>query len=162
MGKRNGRGCLLHQIDFEDIFLIYQVNSKSGRLGGEVKSIEEFYQTLTDICELLKTDRVELALRYFRTSDNSTSGICIRSFPPTQLTALLLSTIRLCCGGYETTDLSVLPYSGGLLDQPNLFIEALSAYISERSKFSAEQRKKQKDEADRQQRRNLGQSSSQM
>lgn len=148
MGNRSGRLCFIYQIDFSEHTLTYDVKSQTGRLIGEVNSDEEFYDAVDKLLDNHKSDRIEIALKFFKLKGSRLVGICPKSFPRTELTSSLLSVIYMCMG--TEGQLLHLPFEGSILEQPNLFIEAHAIYLDEYNKFMNEERKQQDGKTSRQ------------
>lgn len=141
MGRRTGRLCLLYQIDIESETLEYYSVTRSGEVIGVTNSEISFNHAVNSLLNLHQSDRVEVALKFFKLKNSRTTGICPKSFPKSQLTVSLLSKLNLCLGGHSGVELVHLPYEGGLFDQPNVFIEAYQVYSEEFNKFWRVQRK---------------------
>jgi hypothetical protein len=134
MGKRSGRICLLYQIDFlNEDSLTYRSLTRLGEVSGIVNSEEEFYESVDKLLDAHKTERLEVALRFYRIGN--INGICPKSFPRTQLSTNLMSIINLCVGGESGTDIQNFPSYGGILEQSNLFIEAYYIWRQEHTSF---------------------------
>lgn len=146
MGKRSGRICLLYQIDFDEDKLEYRVIAREDKLEGVVESEEQLYDVVSDLLDIYKTERLEVALKFFKFE--KINGICPKSFPRTQLTVKILSILNLCVGGESGTEVKFFPYPGGILEQSNLFVQAYYIWCDEYSKFIKyiRQKSKTKDE----------------
>lgn len=86
-------------------------------------------------------------MKFFAPEDSKVSGICMKSFPKSQLSLHLLSKLNLCLGGENGNELKHLPFKGTILDQPNLFIEAYYVYTDEVSKYRKEIMDKAKEDS---------------
>jgi hypothetical protein len=138
MGKRAGRLCLIHQISFDDGDKLRYSARNDTDIQGEVDNIDDFHKAVTAILGSYKTDRIEVALKRFSLVDANLSGICIKSFPKSALTARLLSILNLCLGGENGTDFLNLPYPGTIFQQPNILIEAYYIFVNEINRFHKE------------------------
>ena len=134
MGKKNGRICLLYQIDIDEDELTYSSRTKQKNIQGTVSSEGEFFNAISKLLEIHISDRIELALRLFKHQPSMLMGICAKSLPRTQLTNNLLNKIHVCLGGFNGDELVHLPFPGGLFDQPNIFVEAYYIYRDELAK----------------------------
>lgn len=140
MGSRRGRLCLLYQVDFESDKLRYSGESKIGKASGLISSEPELYRAIDELLSVYAVDRVEVGLRRI-SLDGSVSGVCVKSFPKTKLSSDILGLLNICLGGQTGTDLVHLPYSGTILDQPNIFIEGFYVYMNEHSKYWKQKQK---------------------
>jgi hypothetical protein len=138
IGARRGRLCFSYQLDLDEDYLKYSCKTKDEEVGGIVKSIDEFYYAVNEILTLYKTNRIEVALKQFTLNESNVSGVCPKSFPKTKLTSGLLSILNLTIGGQSGTELMQLPYSGTILQQPNVFIEAYYIFVDEYNKYTKE------------------------
>lgn len=142
MGVNKGRICLIHQIDFDNDSLEYNSKTSSGSVSGTIRSLNDFSRAISELLALHGDDRIELALKQI--NYNNQYGVCIKSFPQSQLSTRLLNTLFLCMGGFSGTELTQLPYNGTILDQPNIFIEAYNIWVGEYNKKVQEDRKEDK------------------
>jgi len=127
MGRSNGRICLLYQVD--DYAFSYQASFKGKSISGTVTSEEEFYDAVESLLDTYMTDRIEVALKFFKYK--GLRGICPKSLPISELSRRLLSLLTLTCGGKHGTELIHLPESGQILDQSNLFLTSYFIYRGE-------------------------------
>lgn len=154
MGSRNGRLCLIYQIDLESDRLRYSGESKIGKVSGTISSESELYGAVDELLSTYASDRIAVGLKRI-SLEGGISGVCVKSFPKSQLTSEILGLLNICLGGHNGTDLVHLPCSGTILDQPNIFIESYFIYVNEYSKYWKEQREsesnksKAKDESNR-------------
>lgn len=141
MGNHSGRLCFIHQIDFDNNdSLEWKSATRLGIESGVVDSIDSLMEGIDKLLTLHKTNRVEVALKFFRNTEKRISGICAKSFPKTFLTNHLLGKLNLCLGGANGNELTHFPCEGTLFDQPNIFIIAYYVYLDELNKFLAETR----------------------
>lgn len=128
----------MYQIDFDEDKLYYDLKHKAPEFCGYVQSDIELYRIVKEILEIYSSDRLEIALKFFTLENSRISGICLKSFPKSQLSLHLLSKLNLCLGGDNGNELKHLPFEGTILEQPNLFIEAYYIYTDEVSKYRKE------------------------
>jgi hypothetical protein len=145
MGNRNGRICLINQIDFDEDTLEYSSSVGKNSVGDFIKSDNGFTNAISQLLHLHATERVESAFKQIKYKN--LFGVCLKSFPRSELTSRLLNLLMLCMGGFNGTELVHLPFEGTILDQPNIFIEAYNIYTSEYNSFVQEQRKIEKKDA---------------
>lgn len=132
LGKQNkvrGRDCLLKR-NLKKAPLTYSFkNRNSPEVRGVVTSEQEFFEAIDLAFEVHKTNDIEIALRRIG------KGVCPKSFPLTRQSYYFLDIYAKTHGGEYGTDLTFLPNSGGILDQPNIFYAASSVISSIRSAF---------------------------
>lgn len=141
MGKVNGRICFINQVDYDEFFPEFQ------RV--KLENEDDFLVAVDEVLDTFKIDRVEVALKRFGLWKSRIHGVCIKSFPKSLTTLHLLSLLNICLGGESGSELTNLPFEGGILDQSNLFLQAYSVYIDEHSRHMRETRLKNKNETHR-------------
>ena len=131
-GKKNharGRECLLER-DYAKNPIPYAFKVRNSPLKkGTVKSEDGLYKAITIALEVHRTDDASIALRRIG------KGICPKSFPITRQSYYFLELFSLTHGGEAGTELTNLPLSGGVLEQPAIFFNACNIIGSVRSRY---------------------------
>lgn len=118
-----GRDCLLGR-DYRSAPLSYSFRVGNKDTKGVIHSEEEFFQAIEKALSVYKTDDIEIALRRIG------KGVCPKSFPLTRQSVYFLDVYSKTHGGESGNQLTMLPNTGGVLDQPNMFF-SVSDIISE-------------------------------
>lgn len=134
-GRQNvarGKECLLYR-DLKENPIKYSYKVRNiPELRGLIRSKEELFSVLDRALQLYKTEDLRVALKRMG------RGVCIKSLPVFQECYYFLDLYNKTHGGETGTELLHLPYSGGILEQPQIFFDACDHITRVKSAFLRE------------------------